>query len=43
MVAAALKPDAVAPVLTALAPSHAGEPREFRVSADAFSDLMEGG
>jgi hypothetical protein len=25
-----------------LARSHAGEPREFRVSADAFADLMEG-
>ena len=26
-----------------LARSHAGEPREYRVAADAFADLMEGG
>ena len=25
-----------------LARSHAGEPKEFRVSLDAFSDLMDG-
>ena len=28
---------------TLLARSHAGEPKEFRVSVDAFDDLMDGG
>ena len=27
---------------TLLARGHEGEPREFRVSADAFGDLMDG-
>ena len=28
---------------TLLAQSHAGEPKEFRVSVEAFNDLMDGG
>ena len=43
-----MDPDLVAPVLTALASpecreSGRGEPREYRVAADAFDDLVSGG